>query len=150
MATSEQGEVSVRAATLADTGAVADLLADLGYPTAGDVATKRLGRLLATGHDPVYLAMQDDQAVGLMAMHFTEMLHVAGPVARITTLVVRDGGRGQGVGKRLIAEADRMAREAGCYELELTTGLRRTQAQAFYEGRGMGRSIKYSFKYQAH
>ncbi len=64
------------------------------------------------------------------------MLHTGAPVARITTLVVRDAARGRGVGRILVEAGADLARGAGCETLELTTALRRTDAQAFYQAIG--------------
>jgi GNAT superfamily N-acetyltransferase len=41
-------------------------------------------------------------AVGLIAMHWTIMLHVNKPVARIAALIVCDEARGKGVGRALV------------------------------------------------
>ncbi len=64
------------------------------------------------------------------------MLHLPAPVARFGSLVVAEGARGRGVGALLVREAAALARAEGCAELELTTGLRRHAAHAFYAARG--------------
>jgi hypothetical protein len=51
---------------------------------------KRLGELAERQTDPVLLAVEADVAVGLIAMHWTAMLHVNRRVARITALIVFD------------------------------------------------------------
>ncbi len=86
--------------------------------------------------DPVLLATEDAKGVGLIALHWTFMLHHGKPVARITALVVRDDARGKGIGRTLVDAGAALARQAGCDLLELTTALHRTEAQAFYKALG--------------
>jgi len=126
----------IRSATAADARAVRDLLLELGYRASLRDAGRRLRALLATGSDPVFLAMAGEAAVGLMALHRTAMLQYREPVTRITTLVVSERARGTGVGRLLVEHAARLAKRWGCGVLELTTGLARQDAQAFYRATG--------------
>jgi GNAT superfamily N-acetyltransferase len=47
-------------------------------------------------------------------------------------LVVHPGLRGKGIGRRLVAVAERFARDCGCERLELTSGAHRHDAHRFY------------------
>jgi ribosomal protein S18 acetylase RimI-like enzyme len=73
-------------------------------------------------------------------LHWTPMLHLAAPLARITALVVREGTRGKGIGRRLVDAGAALATNAGCGQLELTTAVHRTDAQAFYRAIGFTES----------
>jgi GNAT superfamily N-acetyltransferase len=130
--------VRVRDATAADAATVAALLGELGYPTtAGAVAT----RLRRPG-ERVLLAESNGGAVGLVSMTVGSLLQYAGPVARVTALVVSEPARGLGAGRRLMARAEELAREAGCEGIELTSGIRpeREGAHRFYEALGYERT----------
>jgi GNAT superfamily N-acetyltransferase len=69
-----------------------------------------------------------------MAMHRGPMLHAASDTARITVLVVDPDARRQGIAAALMARA--RAWSAECGVLEVTTGLQREDAHAFYRGEG--------------
>ena len=139
--------IAIRPATTDDAAIIAELLVQLDFPATPEVTRERLEHLLSTGHDPVFVALRGDAVVGVLAMHFTRMLHLPGPVARVTVLVVLAGERSHGIGEQLMAHADTLAREAGCAELELTTGAHLTRTHAFYERLGMGRSVKFRRRY---
>ena len=113
-----------------------DLLSQLGYTfTVGD-ARARLAQFAERPADPVLLATENDGAVGLIAMHWTIMLHHSKPVARITALVVSDDARGKGIGRILVNAGAALARKAGSDLLELTTALQGIDAQVFYKALG--------------
>lgn len=56
--------------------------------------------------------------------------------AQIESLRVASDLRGQGIGHKLMADAEARARAAGCSLLQLTTNKSRDAAQAFYTGLG--------------
>lgn len=125
--------ITIRAATGADAPAVARLLGQLGYSVTPAEAAIRLAQL-PPATDPVWLATQGDTALGLIALHRGPMLHVAGEAARITVLIVDPTARRQGIAASLLAHASAWA--ADCAVLELTTGLQREDAHAFYRAQG--------------
>ena len=128
--------IEIRRATPADGAAVSALLDQLGYAASPVAAGERLRRLEMTGADPVFLACDGADCLGLLALHIAPMLQYARPAARITALVVDARHRRSGVGRRLIAHAIAAAEAAGCELLELTSALDRTDAHAFYRRLG--------------
>jgi GNAT superfamily N-acetyltransferase len=127
--------VRIRAATDADAPAMATLLAHLGYPADAAELPERLRRLRAQGDD-AFVAEVDGAAVGLATVHARAVLHVARPVAQLTALVVPPEMRGRGVGRALVAEAERWGRARGADRLVVTTALHRADAPLFYERLG--------------
>ncbi len=125
--------IEVRPAHPGDATNVQALLAELGYDAPVEDVRKRLGVLAERQTDPVLLAAEADVVVGLIAMHWTIMLHVNKPVARITALIVCADARGKGVGRALVDAGAELARRAGCGLVELTTALDRAEAQTFYK-----------------
>ena len=128
--------VRIRAAGAEDQLVVQELLRQLGYVFTADEVQARLNLLAVSDADPILLATQDDEVVGLIALHFATMLQQREPVAQITALVVRDGVRGAGIGKALVDAGGNLARQSGCGRLELRTAPARIEAHAFYRKLG--------------
>ncbi len=128
--------IRIRAAGVEDRLVVQKLLGQLGYVLTTEEVHARLSLLATSDTDPVLLATQADEVVGLIALHFATMLHHREPVARITASVVRDGIRGAGIGRVLVDAGGNLARQSGCSILELTTAVARTEAHAFYKKLG--------------
>ena len=122
----------VRAALPADAGAVAPLLAELGYPIAAAQVRSNLERLGRGGADRVLVAVRDGAPLGVLALHVIPLLHDARDVAWITALVVTERARGAGVGQALVAAAEEAARALGCVRIAVTSAERRADAHAFY------------------
>jgi GNAT superfamily N-acetyltransferase len=130
----------VRPPRIGDEGSSRLLLGQLGYNVTAEDIRDRLSDLARRQTDPVLLAVAAGEVDGLIALHWTPMLHAPAPVARITVLVVRDGARGKGVGRILVDAGATLAKRAGCRVLELTTAVHRTDAHAFYKAIGFSAS----------
>lgn len=120
---------------------VQEPLGQLGCAFTVEEVRARLGLLAKQPADPVLFATEDASGVGLIALHWTFMLHHGKPVTRITAPLVRDDARGKGIGRILVDAGAALARQAGCGLLELTTALHRTDAQAFYKAFGFTASF---------
>jgi GNAT superfamily N-acetyltransferase len=127
--------VEIRAATDADAPTMASLLAHLGYPADPAELPERLRRLRAAGDD-AFVAVLNRELAGLATVHTRAVLHAGGPVAQLTALVVPPEMRGRGVGRALVAEAERWAKARGADRLVVTTALHRADAPLFYERLG--------------
>lgn len=133
--TEAAGEVLFRAADSADSGALARLLAELGYPATVEEIP---GRLSALTNFPAALALvatRNDVVVGLITSHVFPSIHSAQPVAWITALVVSTEHRGKGVGSALVARAEQWAAGKGAIRVAVTSGLQRESTHRFYEQR---------------
>jgi GNAT superfamily N-acetyltransferase len=125
----------IRAARPGDALALSGLLAELGFPTAPDVVAARLADLAARD-ELVLVAERAGVALGLLTVHVTPVLHRPTPVGRLTMLVVTQRARGQGVGRALVAAAERLLAQRGCGLVEVTSHRRLKQAHGFYERLG--------------
>ena len=121
----------VRAARVEDAPGLATLLGELGYPVSPEVVGQRLEAMLAA-HEVVLLASRDGEALGVVTVHVTPVLHRPTYVGRLTALVVTRRARGQGVGRALVDAAERLVAERGCELIEVTSNQRRADAHAFY------------------
>jgi GNAT superfamily N-acetyltransferase len=126
----------IREATPADAAEAARLLAALGYPTPPDVLASRLQSFAAAGETALVAAEGLGRLLGLVTIHLTPVLHRAGPVGRMTALVVDESARGRGVGRALVSAAEALLKARGCVLIEVTSNKRRADAHAFYERLG--------------
>ena len=111
------------------------LLDELGYPVDAATLSARFERFRDQG-EKALVAERDGRIIGLLTLHITPVLHRAGSVGRVTTLVVEKTAQGQGVGSALMDEAERRLWDAGCVLVEVTSNRKRTDAHAFYEKLG--------------
>ena len=90
----------------------------------------------------------DGTVRGTLALYVLPNLsHDGHPFAIVENVVVDHALRGGGYGRLLMAHAERIAVEAGCYKVSLTSNLKRGEAHAFYERIGYAQSHKGFTKY---
>jgi GNAT superfamily N-acetyltransferase len=136
-----ENSVKIRPATHKDSADIANLMAQLGYPCTPAEMGQRLDRLSLLESEQVFVAERAGQVLGVGSVHLISLLHESGNVGRITALVVRADVRGQGIGSRLVREAESWAWSHDCQRMEVTSGDHRPDAHRFYEACG--------FKYDA-
>jgi GNAT superfamily N-acetyltransferase len=127
--------VLLRRPTLADTDAVAGLLGELGHPDEAGVG-ERIAAWAGDVRSEVTVAEDDGVLIGLIAVTAQPGFHHAEPLAVVVSLVVSSAARGSRVGRRLVDAAERFAREHGCTAMQLSSGLWRPEAHAFYRRLG--------------
>jgi GNAT superfamily N-acetyltransferase len=66
----------------------------------------------------------------LLIMH--NLAHQGTPSAVVEDVVVSPLHQGRGMGRQMMQHAMRLAREAGCYKLALSSNIKRAHAHAFY------------------
>ena len=132
----ETDDITVRAAAMADADAIASLCGQLGYPSAGADAERRLAQI-ASEPDAVVL-VADSAREGVIGWIHVRALHLLtrDACAEIGGLVVDESQRGRGIGGRLMAAAEDWARRRGLGELRLRSNVIRDDAHAFYRRRG--------------
>lgn len=85
----------------------------------------------------VLVADVDGDVVGVcQVVIFQHLQHAGGWCAEIESVHVRSDVRSQGVGARLLAAAEKLARDRGCYRVQLTSRNVRTDAHRFYLANG--------------
>ena len=90
--------------------------------------------------------MVEDEAgnvVGCCSLHYRPRLNRPRPDAWIPDLVVDPAARRRGAGRALLAEAERLARERGAWQLTLESGYQRTEAHQMYVAFGMANEGYY-------
>ena len=135
-------DIKIRAAQPSDINTIAHLLEQLGYSTSKHNLLLVLNDKPA--HEEVYIALLDNKVVALMTLVYFTYFPTAEKYCRITTLVVEEKLRGWGIGAQLVNYSKQQALSKKCKAIELTTSLKRNDAQAFYEHLGFQ---KVSYKY---
>jgi GNAT superfamily N-acetyltransferase len=127
------GDLAYRPARADDSDAIAVLLGQLGYPASASEIPARLAALADYPNALTLVAADRGEVVGIVTAHVFPSLHVAEPVAWITSMVVSEEHRSRGIGSELIERAERWAVEKGAVKVALTSALHREDAHAFYE-----------------
>jgi GNAT superfamily N-acetyltransferase len=127
---------TVRDARSTDAVDLASLSTQLGYPASPESMPDRLARLAGDVNARAIVAESDGGIAGMLTIHLRYTLNHAAPIAQITLLVVNESARGKGVGRALVAEAERWAKSRGSRRINVTTQLSRAGAHAFYESVG--------------
>ena len=134
------GPIAVRDVIVADAPEVARLLEVLGYRWKVADVSARVSAFLASGERGLVASRSAagtaGPLLGIATLHITPVLHRAGPVGRLTALVVDESARGQGVGRKLVSAAEVFFAGRGCVLIEVTSNNRLTAAHAFYERLG--------------
>jgi GNAT superfamily N-acetyltransferase len=122
----------VRVIALEDTAAVAELSIQLGYQATAAETRERIAALLLNAENQIALvACVGGNVVGWIEASIVRHLQSA-PYTLIGGLVVKDGVRGLGVGKRLCAEIEAWTRNKGLTVVRVTSRSTREGAHRFY------------------
>lgn len=109
-----------------------------------------LEAILAAPHVGLLVADQGDVVGTVTLVIVPNLTHGAKPWAQVENMVTDASVRGSGVGRRLIEECLRLAREARCYKVQLQSGNQRrgpeNDAHGFYEHLGFAAS-SVGFRY---
>ena len=130
-------DIVIRPPRPTDSAAIATLMGELGYPAWPEEIPARLKELaLDAQSSAVWIAELDGRAVGIATAKKFPAIHQSAPVVWLTVLVVSQSARGQGVGTRLVNEAEEWARDQGARKIALTSALHREEAHEFYKRLG--------------
>ena len=124
--------ITVRRVRAEDAEAVAELNGQLGYPATPEEIRGRIVALAACEtSQAVFVACVGDEVVGWVDVAIT--LHLQSqPFALIGGLVVKEGLRGQRIGKLLCEEAEAWSRAQGVGVVRVTSRSTREDAHRFY------------------
>jgi ribosomal protein S18 acetylase RimI-like enzyme len=127
--------LSIRPAADADADTIAALFTDEGYPAGPSDILERLTRF-ASDHSRVLVAEHDGTLLGFIALHAMPRFEHDDRILRVLALVVDAGARERGVGRALMAEAERIGAELDAAFIEITAGHHRPEARRLYESLG--------------
>ena len=129
----------IRPVTSEDAAAVAALSGQLGYPVAAEAIAARLERLLGREDQLVLAAVADDGELAGWIHAAEQDLVEAERRCEILGLVVDGRRRRGGIGRGLVAEAERWAASRGLRQMSVRSNVAREESHPFYEAQGYGR-----------
>lgn len=83
-----------------------------------------------------FVAWRDDEAQGLINCFEGFSTFAGRPLLNVHDIVVKEGSRGQGIGRALLAATESLARQRGCCKLTLEVLNRNAAAMALYAAYG--------------
>jgi GNAT superfamily N-acetyltransferase len=124
--------MAIREIVPGDASAVAELSGQLGYVVSADEMKARIEAILPLPDDHLaVVACFHDEVVGWVEAEVVR--HLQSPAhALITGLVVKEGVRSLGVGKKLCAEVERWSRRREVRVIRVTSRMTRERAHRFY------------------
>lgn len=138
--------VTIRQADLDDPADAAGVVAVLdsyaadpvggGQPLADTVRATLAEKLGEQPHALVLVATTDEQCIGIAICFFGFSTFAARPLLNVHDLAVLPAHRGRGVGRALLAAAERCARERGCCKLTLEVQDSNARARGLYRSFG--------------
>lgn len=136
----QTGNTRVRSVRSADSVEIGRLARELGYPASPDEMKQRLKNLIeGTKHHVAVLEMSPEHLLGWVHVERRSSL-AGGERAELMGLVVDSSARRNGLGKLLVAEAERWASSQGLTELTVRTNTARQSSHPFYLAMGYLRS----------
>jgi GNAT superfamily N-acetyltransferase len=85
----------------------------------------------------LYVAKQQENIIGTFSLFIVQHLsHNGGRSLIVEDVVVKTEFQGKGIGRKMMEFAIERGQALGCYKIFLSSGAKRTDAHAFYEGLG--------------
>ncbi|GGN91086.1 GNAT family N-acetyltransferase [Saccharibacillus kuerlensis] len=131
-------QLTVRRETDSEAEQLCELFGQLGYPTEPTALAARLRVLREHGDYVTLVAEQSDKLTGVITLHKEQpLLHDQSEIW-VMALVVSENHRGEGIGGKLLKEAEKWASELGALYVKLNSGNRdeRQAAHRFYRSQG--------------
>ena len=126
-------DIVIRNATVEDSGPIAGLTTELGYPTSTSQMQQRLEAIVGDDDYATFVACDDAEIVGVIGTRTGRLYEVDESYGQIMVLSVAGGHQRRGIGWMLLRAAEESLVERGAGILIVTTANHRADAHAFYE-----------------
>ena len=133
-------DLSIRVAEPNDAAALAELMCELGYETTQSEMQMRMERIGADGCYRTIVAVFDGKVCGMIGTLTCPSYEHNDPGGRILALATLSAMRRRGIGRALVATAEKDFAEMGINRIALNTQLAREDAHKFYESLGYQRN----------
>ncbi len=111
-----------------------------GHPLSGEVRRNLIPGLRDHPTTLVFLAYQDDIAIGIAVCFRGFSTFAARPLVNIHDLAVLPANRGQGIGRKLLDRVEQHALAMGCCKLTLEVQERNQRARHLYSAFGFAQA----------
>ncbi len=129
-------DLRIRPAEASDSAAIAVLVGQLGYPAGPEDIPRRL-EAVRNFSDAIAMVAEDDRGVvGIVTAHVFPSIHSGELRAWLTTIVVLDTARGEGIGSKLVTYVEEWAAARNVPRIAVTSGKQRERTHKFYRERG--------------
>jgi GNAT superfamily N-acetyltransferase len=133
-------DFAIRQAQAGDGPVLAQLMCELGYATTPGEMETRLELILVNTAYKTFVAVMDGRVCGMIGTIVYPSYEHNDPGARIVALVTLSAQRRRGIGRALIAAAEKDLAQRGVQRVSLNTQLTREDAHKFYESLGYTRN----------
>ncbi|HEX4748356.1 MAG TPA: GNAT family N-acetyltransferase [Bryobacteraceae bacterium] len=124
-------EILIRQIENGDAEAAARLSGELGYPAHPSDMLERIKQANSSTDRVVYVALVSNLVVGWVELGIVHHL-ATGASGEITGLVVSDGYRSAGIGRKLVAHAEQWVRDHAVTTMIVRSRITREAAHRFY------------------
>ena len=130
-------DLRIRPAAPTDSEVIAVLLGQLGYPASPEDIPRRL-EAVKNFSDAIAVVAEDSErgVLGIVTAHVFPSIHSGELRAWLTTIVVLDTARGEGIGSKLVTYVEEWAAARGVPRIAVTSGKQRERTHKFYQERG--------------
>lgn len=128
--------IMIKTALSSDAKVICTLVRELSYPAVVNDLEQKLAFFAQHPDHAVLVYELDGIVVGFISVCFVPSLAVDDGLAIINYLAVDERYIGQGIGKSLEKEAEKMAWERHCDWMQVHCWVERTMAHGFYKSRG--------------
>jgi GNAT superfamily N-acetyltransferase len=128
----------IREFSFSDIDAITELMDDLGHPATKEQMIKRMENISSNPMYCTYVAEHEGNVVGMVGLRQLYSYEGDNVAVQISALVTKANYRGKGIGKELVRQAEKWAKENGANVIVLTSGNRpeREDAHQFYNHLG--------------
>jgi GNAT superfamily N-acetyltransferase len=127
--------LELRRARIEDAAEIARLAGEWGYPTTPQEMARRLEMLLVDPRHHIAVAANGTALLGWIAVE-RRLTMGTGEQIEIVGLVVDTMAKRGGIGRALVADAERWAREQGFRAITVRSNVARSESHPFYEHLG--------------
>ena len=133
-------DLTIRVAEMNDAAALAQLMCELGYETTKSEMQMRMERIAADDYYRTFVAVLDGKVCGMIGTLACPSYEYNDPGVRILALATLGTMRRRGIGRALIATAEKDFTQRGIRRVAVNTRLAREDAHKFYESLGYERN----------
>ena len=133
-------DLTIRVAEINDAAALAQLMCELGYETTKSEMRMRLEQIATDARCRTFVAKIDNELCGMIGTLTHASHEHNGLSGKIIALIVSERRRRRGIGRALIAAAERDFAKRKVTRITLTTRFTRENAHRFYEALGYSRT----------